>query len=296
MAYLLLSMFLTHLVHEKPRKSIVDPPDWGRVADTRIPTANGGMLEVWRIEPEGESRGIVVLAHGWSRNRDRMVHRARMFGQWGFTTVIHSARDHGGSSPQRGMCAPKFAEDIEAVLNWVGEPVILYGHSLGAAASCMTAHAHPDKIKLLFLEACYHRTKEALLSLYRWFNVVFGYLFGPMIIFWMNIIYKGGLDSISPARLAPEIPMPVMLIHGKEDRRFPIEFMRILEKQFDPKQTHVYIAEGAGHSNSSHGPGYADAVKAFLDFHASRRPGRCHQPAAPKSRLIVNRENRKGRR
>ena len=92
-------------------------------------------LDVWRIEPEGESRGIVVLAHGWSRNRDRMVPRARMFARMGFTTVIHSARDHGNSSRKRSMNAVKFAEDIEAVLQWVGEPVILYCHSAGSAGA-----------------------------------------------------------------------------------------------------------------------------------------------------------------
>ncbi len=58
-----------------------------------------------------------------------MVPRARMFARLGFTTVIHSARDHGNSSPKKFMNAVKFAEDIEAVIKWVGEPVRLYGHS-----------------------------------------------------------------------------------------------------------------------------------------------------------------------
>jgi len=99
LTYLLLSLVFTYLVQEYPRKPFRDPPDWGRVTDTSIAAAEGGRLEVWRIEPDGPARGIVVLAHGWGRNRDRMVQRARHFGRWGFTCVIHSARDHGGSSP-----------------------------------------------------------------------------------------------------------------------------------------------------------------------------------------------------
>ena len=110
--YLLLTLCLTFLVQQYPRKPVVDPPDWGEVLDTTIPVLDGGSLEVWRIEPEGESRGIVVLAHGWSRNRDRMVPRARMFARFGFTIVIHSARDHGNSSPKKFMNAAKFAEDM----------------------------------------------------------------------------------------------------------------------------------------------------------------------------------------
>lgn len=196
--YLIFSLLLTYLVQQTPRHSVHDPPDWGNTLDSNIPVADGGILEVWRIEPEQSSRGTVVFAHGWSRNRDRMVARARCFGYWGFTTVIHSARDHGQSSPCRFMNAMRFCEDIEAVLTWVDVPVILYGHSAGAAGAIIAAERNPDKIKLLFLEACYADTKEALLSLYRWFNPFFGLIFGPMIIYWMNLFYRNKLAALTP--------------------------------------------------------------------------------------------------
>ena len=149
--YLLLTLLLSFIVQRIPRNAIKDEPDWGRVMDTRIPAVDGGSLEVWRVEPEGESCGIVVFAHGWGRNRDRMVYRARLFAELGFTTVMHSARDHGGSSKSRAVTALKFAEDIEAVLRWINEPVSLYGHSAGAAGAIIAAHRNPEKIKRLFL-------------------------------------------------------------------------------------------------------------------------------------------------
>ena len=113
--YVLFTLFLTYLVQQIPRNPVEDKPDWGQTIDTKIPLVDGGFLEVWRIEPDMPSRGTIVFAHGWGRNRDRMVSRARYFGQWGFTAVIHSARDHGHSSPRRFMNAAKFAEDVEAV-------------------------------------------------------------------------------------------------------------------------------------------------------------------------------------
>ena len=145
--YLLSTLFLTYLVQQIPRNPVQDEPDWGRTTDTKIPSIDGGFLEVWRIEPDVPSRGTIVFAHGWGRNRDRMVSRARFFGQRGFTTLIHSARDHGHSSPRRFMNAAKFAEDIEAVLNWVNEPVGLYGHSAGAGGAIMAAARNQDKNK-----------------------------------------------------------------------------------------------------------------------------------------------------
>jgi hypothetical protein len=51
----------------------------------------------------------------------------------------------------------------------------------------IAASRNPNRIRILFLEASYAYTKEALLSLYRWFNSFFGICFGPMILFWMNL-------------------------------------------------------------------------------------------------------------
>ncbi|MEN8244862.1 MAG: alpha/beta hydrolase [Thermodesulfobacteriota bacterium] len=263
--YLLLTLLVTYLVQQFPRKPVVDKPDWGRVLDTTIPALDGRSLEVWRIEPEGESRGIVVLAHGWSRNRDRMVPRARLFAQLGFTTVIHSARDHGNSSPKKFMNAAKFAEDIEAVIKWVGEPVMLYGHSAGSAGAIAAAAGNQSMIRLLFLEASYADTRKALLSLYRWVNPVFGVLFGPMILFWMNLFYWGALGRYSPAVLAKEIHVPVMIIHGEKDQRFPLAFAFELQQHFPHDRVSLFVAQGASHSESSTKPGYREAVKAFLD-------------------------------
>jgi pimeloyl-ACP methyl ester carboxylesterase len=246
--YLLLSLIFTYLVQQLPRKPITDPPDWGRIIDTKIPAIDGGMLEVWRIEPQGPSRGLVVLAHGWSRNRDRMVSRARIFAKWGFTTVLHSARDH-------------------VVVKWLDRPVILYGHSIGSAAAIIAASRNPGRIQFLFLEASYAYTREALLSLYRWVNPFFGICFGPMILFWLNLFYGNKLDTVSPARLAVDIKIPVMLIHGEKDRRFPLAFAIKLKRSFAPDQVEFYMAEGAGHSHSSRTPGYEAAIKSFLDRH-----------------------------
>jgi pimeloyl-ACP methyl ester carboxylesterase len=268
--YLLASLIFTYLAQQLPRRPVVDPPDWGLVIDTKIPAIDGGLLEAWRIEPQGASRGIVVFAHGWGRNRDRMVPRARIFGQWGYTAVIHSARDHGGSTPRRFMNAIRFAEDIEAVIRWVGEPVILYGHSVGAAGAIIAANRSPHNIRALLLEGCYPYTNKAMLSLYRWFNPFFGAVFGRMIVLWMNIFYKWRLDKVSPARLAPSLTTPVMLIHGEKDRRFPLTFAQTLRDSFPNGRVELFVAAGAGHSDSCSTPQYRGAVKRFLDRHVGK--------------------------
>jgi pimeloyl-ACP methyl ester carboxylesterase len=196
-----------------------------------------------------------------------MVDRARLFGKLGFTTVMHSARDHGGSSPKRFMNALRFAEDIEAVLSWVNEPVLLYGHSAGAAAATIAASRNVGRIKLLFLEGCYARTKEALLNLYRNYNTFFGTFFAPMVVLWMDIFYKMGLDSVSPVKLAPGINVPVLLIHGSRDENFPLHHVWRLMDSFPAGRAELFVATDSDHSSSSLTPEYPVAIKAFVDRH-----------------------------
>jgi pimeloyl-ACP methyl ester carboxylesterase len=271
-AYLLLTLWLTYHLQHVPREPVVDPPDWGKVTDTRIPALGGGTLELWRVDPDGETRGIVILAHGWGRNRDRMVHRARVFGSLGFTTVLHSARDHGGSSPRRFMNAVRFAEDIESVMVWLGRPVLLYGHSIGAAAAVIAAGRNPGLVQALFLEGCYAETKKGLRSLYRDYNLVFGVLLGPMIVFWMDLFYGFRMDAVSPARLVKTLRMPALIVHGEQDTSFPPAHALRLQESFPPGTAELFVAPGADHHSASLAPAYPQAIKDFVDRRLPRFP------------------------
>ena len=165
------------------------------------------------------------------------------------------------------MNAPRFAEDIEAVLRWVKEPVLLYGHSIGAAAAVIAASRNPGQVKLLFLEGCYARTREALLSLYRSYNWVFGVFFAPMVILWMEIFWKWGLEKVSPVRLAAAIDCPVLIIHGEKDQNFPLHHAWRLRDSFPPGRAETFVAAGSDHSSSSLDPDYPRTVEGFITRH-----------------------------
>jgi len=263
--YLAITLVLVWVVQKFPRSPVTDPPDWGRVTDTWVPTVGRGRLETWRIEPDGPSKGIVVFVHGWSRNRDRMMGRARVFGRLGYTCVLFSARDHGKSSRAFVMNGYAFSRDAEAVIRWTGEPVILYGHSAGSAGAIIAASRCPESVRLLILEASYAYTREALLSLYHWVHPAFGKLFAAAIVTVMDWCYRGRLDSFSPARLARTLAMPVLIVHGQTDKRFPMDFARRLHAAFAPGQAELFIAEGKGHSDSSQHPRYFEVVRCFLE-------------------------------
>ena len=118
----------------------------------------------------------------------------------------------------------------------------------------------------MYLEGSYAETKIALLSLYKSFNRYFGLIFKYLLVFWMDkFLYRNKLGPLSPKTLAPNINVPVLLIHGEKDMTFPVKFAQTLAQSFPNNQTKLWIAKGAGHSDSSFQTGYKTEIKKFLN-------------------------------
>jgi dipeptidyl aminopeptidase/acylaminoacyl peptidase len=70
-----------------------------------------------------------------------------------------------------------------------------------------------------------------------------------MVVFWMEVFYKKGLDSISPANLAPDIDMPVLIIHGEKDQNFPLNHAWRLRDSFPAGRAELFVARDTDHSS-----------------------------------------------
>ncbi|MBL0713839.1 MAG: hypothetical protein JJV98_09065 [Desulfosarcina sp.] len=44
--YLLLTLILTYLVQQYPRRPVVDSPNWGKIEDVRVRAIDGSNLEI----------------------------------------------------------------------------------------------------------------------------------------------------------------------------------------------------------------------------------------------------------
>ena len=58
-----------------------------------------------------------------------------------------------------------------------------------------------------------------------------------------------------------------MIVHGADDRRFPLAFARKLAACFPAERAELFVAAGARHSESSLDPAYAAAVRHFIGRH-----------------------------
>ncbi|MDD5031232.1 MAG: alpha/beta fold hydrolase [Rhodoferax sp.] len=96
--------------------------------------------------PSKQTLGTVVFMHGWSGNGSQLMSAARELHAQGWNVLLTDARSHGLSDTDTFSSLPRFAEDLDAALNWLlaqkaasHHPLVVLGHSLGAAAAILCA-------------------------------------------------------------------------------------------------------------------------------------------------------------
>jgi pimeloyl-ACP methyl ester carboxylesterase len=271
--YLIISLGISLFLANFPRRSVNDIPDWGVTKDCRVPTINGKMMECWVVYPKKlksvtdetvlKRNPAIMIIHGWGRNRGRVVSKARIFGQLGYTTVLPSVRDHGNSDKElTGMSIVRFSQDVESCLNWWGQPVILNGHSIGAGAILIVA-ARNHLVKAVIAEATPYAFPYGLKHVYRpalkWF---LPFLLPGITLVTMIKFRKNTKTEYSPLDAAPGITAPTLLIHGRKDPVFPHKYAILLEK--DIKNCRTWILDEADHSDFEEHPEYGKRVTGFI--------------------------------
>jgi pimeloyl-ACP methyl ester carboxylesterase len=256
-----------------PRDPMPDTPDWGSIEEFRIPTKNNKQLECWVIHPNRNSLDkpdlqqklkTIILLHGWGRNRGRMVARAKIFGELGYTTILVSARDHGNSDKEFfGMSIIRFTQDLKATIAWWSKPVILCGHSIGGGAALL-AGAKNTLVKGIIAESPPYAFPFSLKYVYEPALRVLTPLLMPGITFiTMNIFRRFQKGDYSPFDIAPQIEVPTLIIHGVRDEIFPYEYSKKLSIQI--KNSEIWTPEEGTHYNHEYLPGYRQKVLKFLN-------------------------------
>ena len=122
------------------------PADVGISAQSvRLPTAEGKTLFAWFVQVPGQLPApAVVVMHGWGANASLMLPALAPLHAAGFAVLLIDARCHGQSDAAAFTSLPRFAEDIEAGLDWMrqqksvdSQRLAVMGHSVGAGAALL---------------------------------------------------------------------------------------------------------------------------------------------------------------
>jgi pimeloyl-ACP methyl ester carboxylesterase len=190
-----------------------------------LPTVNGKTLRGWFVAGAPPAR-VVVLMHGWGGNAATLLPLAEPLARAGYGLLMVDARCHGDSDGDSFASLPRFAEDIEACLEWLAARpglapagVALAGHSVGAGAALLVASRRPGLRAVLSLAAFAHpaplmrRWLAALRIPYR--------PLGAYILAYVERTIGRRFDDIAPVRTIRDVACPVLLVHGDADVTVP---------------------------------------------------------------------------
>lgn len=254
------------------------PKDVGLSAESvRLPTADGKTLFAWFVPVPGCTPApAVVVMHGWGANASLMLPALAPLHAAGFAVLLLDARCHGRSDDAAFTSLPRFAEDIEAGLDWLSqqpsvdnERLAVMGHSVGAGAALLSATRRPDVRAVISLSAFAH-PREIMRTYLAEAHIPYPVL-GWYVMRHVQAVIGARFDDIAPLASMARLRCPVLLVHGSDDELVPFADAQRLLAAGPASQVQCLRVSG-GHDPSAALEAHLPALVGFLQQAISKAP------------------------
>jgi competence protein ComEC len=210
----------------------------GELSDWDVLEARAGdgtqLIASWRGAENSGGRTAILL-HGFAEEHTSLLDRAEALHRHGWNLIVPDARGRGRSGGEWTTFGAREAHDLQdwiaALIDRVGPEltVVAWGRSMGAAVA-LRAAADDPRIFALVLEAPYPDLRMTVAARLRQLRV-------PQIFAGVILRRAGRLAGVSliqprPVELAPQVRVPVMIVHGSEDPIVPTHAVRRLADAF----------------------------------------------------------------
>lgn len=262
------------------------PPSWGagallhpgktiatdrssRQHETLWFSGSGVRLKGWWFKAREPRRGTIVYLHGAADNRGSSTSIAEHLVPRGFDVIAYDSRAHGES--EGDACTYGYYEkmDLSRVLDAISGqgPILLLGTSLGAAVALQTA-AEDHRVAVVVAVATFSDLRTVASERAPFFASK-GNIDSALAI--AEGLGKFKVDDVSPVLAAARIGIPVLVIHGEDDKETPpAHSVRVYGALHGPKQ--LLLVPGAGHNDSINGKTWI-AIDAWIDRWLLAKPG-----------------------
>jgi len=271
---LVVTYAITHPIRFAPRDS---PRRHGLPQeDVALTTSDGVRLAAWHV-PRADRRGTVVVVHGNAGNREQMLPQVLMLHQAGFAVLAPDLRGAGTSDAARRTFGYEERLDVAAAVEWLreqpggdGEPIAALGVSMGAAA-CTLSLNEGTRFDALILDSTFAHLDEVVPGQFWAMPPGLREAFARSVERAAEQSLDLKTSDVNPATvLAAHPEVPVLVIHGDQDRLAPVaqaEKLRDAAGHAD-----LWIVPRAGHAKTqATAPSeYEERVVAFLRQHLRR--------------------------
>jgi alpha-beta hydrolase superfamily lysophospholipase len=207
------------------------------LADVAIPASDGVILSAWSIRPRKNNRRTVILLHGLSDNRLGMMGYAKLLLGHGFSVLLPDARAHGASGGQLATYGLLESDDIRHWFDWLQQtqhPGCVFGfaESMGAAQLLQSLQTEPHFCAVAvespfssFREIAYDRVGQ-FFHTGPWLGRTVLRPVVEVAFAYARWKYKLNFEQVSPEMAVAATKVPVLLIHGTNDRNIPVRHSR----------------------------------------------------------------------
>jgi dipeptidyl aminopeptidase/acylaminoacyl peptidase len=216
-------------------------------------SSDGTQLAGWFIP--GESTRTVILLHGFSDIRDKMLPHANFLHEAGYSVLLFDFRSKGESGGDAVTMGYHERGDVRGAVEYLkgrpdsdGENLGVLGVSMGAATAIMTA-AETTELKAVVSESSFKSVDSAIASSFEHFIHLPAFPFAPITVFIMEQRLNISADDVVPEEIVGLIsPRPVFIIHGQDDETIvPGDARAIYAAAKEPKED-MWLIPGAGHA------------------------------------------------
>jgi len=207
-------------------------------------------IECWRIVAS-ESKGNVVLFHGFASEKSSMLGRANEFIDLGYSVLLVDFMGSGGSEGNQTTIGYYEAEEVKTCYEYLAqkkeEDIYLYGTSMGAAAILKALKDYDLKPEGIILECPFGTMYKTVGN--RFTNMGVPQIpFVPLLVFWGGLVNDFWGFSHNPVNYANYVSCPTLLLYGEKDPKVTKgEITEIFENLNGKKVLNQY--EHAGHDD-----------------------------------------------
>lgn len=215
----------------------------------QIQQTDGPNLEGWHL-PHPNARGTVILFHGYASAKSASLPEAKAYHDLGFAVFMVDFRASGGSEGYQTSIGYYEAVDgvktVQHVQSFAKGPLILHGHSMGAAAilrAVAVYKLHPDAI---IIEAVFDKMLSAIQNRFALVGLP-AFPLANLMAFWGGV-HSGQTEPHNPVEYAQQVDCPTLMLHGTVDDRARLDQAEtVFANLSGPKRLVTF--EGLGHES-----------------------------------------------
>jgi len=267
----------TAVFFQPHRVQVLTPDKLGLAyQEVSFKTRDGLKLIGWFLPAQGPALGTVLQLHGNAENISTHFTSLAWMPARGFNVFTFDYRGYGGSEGKPTLEGVQ--RDVDAAVQTLRsrgdidkDRIVMYGQSLGGAlAAYYVAHTpRRGDIRALVIESTFSGYRDIARE--------------KLASFWLTWPLQVPLawtieDDYSPVDAIGRVsPIPVLIIHGDQDRTVPVEHgRRLYEAAKSPKE--FWLVPGGGHIAAMGRPEFRERFVAYLGSVLSPQPRKTGPP------------------